>query len=140
MVRGHEEKVSRISISLQPQLQEEFDEVSRRMGYYERSKALQIAIRNLIGVNALKTAPESSVTGGILLLFDHEKHGVDHEITELGHEYKSVIVSSTHLHVDDKLCINITTVRGSYREIARLEQDLRRVDGVEQVKSTYFVI
>ena len=42
------------------------------MGYDERSKALQIAIRDLMGDYALKTDPESAVTGGILLLYDHE--------------------------------------------------------------------
>ena len=55
MAKSHDEKVSRISFSLQPKLREEFDEVSRLMGYDERSKALQIAIRNLIGDYELKT-------------------------------------------------------------------------------------
>lgn len=140
MVRGHQEKVSRISFSLQPKLQEEFDEVSRLMGYDERSKALQIAIRNLIGDYELKNDPESSVTGGILMLYDHDKRGIDHNITEIGHTHRLIIVSSTHLHLDEERCINITTVHGKYRKVLELEKDLRKLDGVEQLKSSYFVV
>ena len=52
------EKVSRISFSLRPQLQKDFDRVSKSMGYEERSKALQIAIQNLINDYELKSSPE----------------------------------------------------------------------------------
>jgi len=110
------------------------------MGYDQRSKALQIAIRNFMEDYVLKTDPESSVTGGILLLYDHDNRAIDRNITEIGHIYKSVIVSSTHLHLDDERCINITTVLGKYRKILELEQDLRKLDGVEQLKSSYFAI
>ena len=140
MAKDHKEKVSRISFSLQPKLREEFDEVAKLMGYDERSKALQIAIRDLMGDYALKTDPESAVTGGILLLYDHEKLGIDHDITEIGHTYTSVIASSTHLHLDEARCINIIIVRGKYRKVMELERDLRKLDGVEQLKSTYFVV
>jgi len=140
VVRTRREKVSRISFSLQPKLQEEFDNVSHLMGYNERSRALQIAIRNMVGEYELRTDPESLVAGGILLLYDHSKRGIDHDITELGHEHTSVIASSTHVHLDEKRCLNITMVRGRYRDIVGLEQGLRRLDGVEQVRCTYFVV
>jgi CopG family transcriptional regulator, nickel-responsive regulator len=138
--RGKQEKVSRISFSLQPKLEEEFDKVSRVMGYNERSKALQLAIRKLIADYALETDPESSVTGGILLLYNHDNRMIDRKITEIGHNHRLVIVSSTHLHLDEERCINITTVHGKYRKVMELERELRRLDGTEQLKSTYFVV
>ena len=140
MIRTRREKVSRISFSLQPKLQEEFDKVSRLMGYDERSRALQIAIRNMVGDYELKTDEESLIAGGILLLYDHSKPEVDHDITEVGHGYTSVIASSTHMHLDAERCLSITTVRGRCKDILGLERDLRKLDGVEQIKSTYFVV
>lgn len=140
MVRGHQEKVSRISFSLQPELQKEFDEVSHLMGYDERSKALQIAIRDLIRDYKLKTDPENLVSGGILLLYNHKVQEIDSKITEIGHDYKSVIISSMHVHLDYERCINIIAVRGKYRKTAELEQELRKLHGMEGVKSTYFVV
>ena len=140
MVRGHAERVSRVSFSLGPKLKEEFDEVSRRMGYEERSKALQIAIRNMVGDYELKTNPRSLIAGGILLLYDHSKREIDHDITEIGHDFTSVIASSMHVHLDERRCLNITTVRGKLKDILELETRLRRLDGIEQMKSSYFVV
>ena len=140
MVRSHAERVSRVSFSLGPRLKEEFDEISRRMGYEERSKALQIAIRNMVGEYELKTNPQSLVAGGILLLYDHSKREIDHDITEIGHDHSSVIASSTHVHLDEKRCLNITTVRGKLKDVLELERSLRRLNGIEQLKSSYFVV
>lgn len=140
MVRGHREKVSRISFSLQPKLQREFDKVSEQMGYDERSKALHIAIRNMIADYELKTNPESSVTGSILMLYDHGVQGIDDKITEIGHHHRSVIVFSTHLHLSEESCLSTTVVSGSHRKIVELERDLRKLNGVKQLKCTYLAV
>lgn len=138
--RSRHEKVSRISFSIQPRLLKEFDDVWRLMGYEERSKALQHVIRGTIGDHELKTSHESLVAGGILLLYDHTKPEIDHNITEIGHDYVSVIASSSHVHLDKEHCLDITTVRGKYGDVLKLERGLRRLDGVEQMKSAYFVV
>ena len=136
--RGHQEKVSRVSFSVQPRLLREFDSVWRSMGYEERSKALHNVIRGMIGDHELESNPESMVVGGILLLYDHSKRGIDHDITEIGHNYISIIASTTHVHLDEERCLDITTVRGKLGDILELERGLRKLDGVEQLKSAYF--
>lgn len=130
--------MSRVSFSIQPKLLKEFDDASHLMGYEERSRALQNTIRGALGDHALKTSPESLVAGGILLLYDHTKPGIDHDITEIGHDYTAVIASTTHVHLDKDHCLDITTVRGKYRDVLGLERGLRKLDGVEQLKSAYF--
>ena len=138
--RSRQEKVSRVSFSVQPKLLREFDNVWHLMGYEERSKAIQNVIRGTIGDQRLKSNPKSVVVGGILLLYDHSKREIDHDITEIGHDYISVIASTTHVHLDKERCLDITTVRGKLGDILELEKGLRKLDGVEQLKSTYFVM
>jgi len=132
--------VSRVSFSIQPKLLKDFDDVWSLLGYEERSKALQNVIRGTIGDQELKSDAESVVVGGILLLYDHSKREIDHDITEIGHDYISVIASTTHVHLDKDRCLDITTVRGRYGDILELERGLRKLDGVEQLKSAYFVM
>ena len=132
--------VSRISFSLKPQLQQEFDRVSKLMGYDERSKALQSAIQNLISDFELKSNPESRATGTILIIYDHEVRRIDSTLTELGHEHRLVIVSSLHLHLDAENCLNIIVVRGKVKDITALEQSVRKVAGVRQLRSAFLVI
>jgi len=138
--RSHQEKVSRVSFSVRPKLLREFDSVWRLMGYEERSKAIQSVIRGAIGDHALRSNPESVVVGGILLLYDHSKRGIDHDITEIGHDYISIIASTTHVHLDKERCLDITTVRGRLGDVLAFERGLRKLDGVEQLKSAYFVM
>ena len=134
------EKVSRISFSLRPQLQKDFDRVSKSMGYEERSKALQIAIQNLINDYELKSSPESLATGTILIIYAHAVRRIDSVLTELGHEHRLVIVSSLHLHLDDGNCLNIIVVRGKVKDITALEQSVRKVTGVRQLSSAFLAI
>ena len=140
MVRHQQEKVARVSISLQPRLREEFDRVSGLMGYDERSKALQTAIRNMIGDYEIKTNPESIVTGTVLMLYNHEVGGVDSAITEIGHDHRFVIVSTLHLHLDNDNCMNVIIVRGKARKIMEFESDLRKLVGVKQIKESFLTI
>ncbi len=137
---SHQEGVSRISFSLQPALQKEFDRVSKLMGYDERSMALRIAIQNLINDYELKADPESLATGTILMIYDHEVRSVDNMITDIGHVHRVVIVSSLHLHLDEENCLNIIVVRGKVSKIMNLEQDIRKLNGVKQLKYAYLVV
>lgn len=140
MVRDQRrEKVSRISFSLKPELQREFDRVCALMGFEERSKALQIAIQNMVSDYALKADPESTATGTILMLYKHDTHGVDSGITDIGHTHRLVIVSSLHLHLDEENCLNIILVRGKVRRIMDLEHDIRKLSGIKQLKYSYLM-
>ena len=53
---------TRVSISLPPKLLRELDEATRRNGYGERSKALQIAIRTFIDQSRVAESPDSYAT------------------------------------------------------------------------------
>jgi len=134
------ERVSRISFSLKPELQKQFDSITKLMGYEERSKALQIAIQNLISEYELKVDPESTATGTILMLYEHDVHGVDSKITDIGHLHRVVIISSLHLHLDEENCLNVILVKGKVWKIMELEQSIRKLSGVKQLKYAYMVV
>ena len=134
------ETVSRISFSLKPELQKEFDRVSFLMGYNERSKAIQHAIQNLWSDYALKADPDTSATGTILILYAHHARGVDSRLTDIGHTHRQVIASSLHIHQDEENCFDVIVVKGKVKQIMELEKDLRRLEGVKQLKYSYLVV
>lgn len=131
------EHAARTSFSLPPQLLQEFDEISKVIGYGERSRALQTAIRNLIDESRTGRDEDASATGAIILLYDHTKRGIDGMITNTGHHFGRLIVSTLHLHLEDPNCLNIMAVQGKIGKIMQLEQHLRKLAGVTQVKVAY---
>ena len=136
---GSEEKggVSRISFSLRPELRRELDRVSKVMGFDDRSKALQIAIRSFISDFELEDDPDKTTIGTLLMLYEHDVRNIDNKITDIGHAHRLVIISSIHQHLDEENCLNIILVRGKISKILELEKEIRKLNGVKQLKHSY---
>lgn len=124
-----DEPVSRIAISLPPGLLEEFDEMSRRMGYANRSEAIRDAVRHYMLKNALRSEKGKRV-GVISIVYDHDVRGVNDVLIDLQHKYHDVIQSSTHLHLDEHNCMEIIMVKGEARRINEIKDRLTTVSGV----------
>ena len=129
-------KVERISFSAPPALLKQFGESLRILGYTDRSKALQIAMRNFINEYAWTREGEASGAGAILLTYDHESHGLQEALTDIQHEFRSVVNSTTHVHLDESRCLEIISVRGKMERIQALAKNIMRRRGVNQLKLT----
>lgn len=128
---------ARTSFSLPPELLVELDEVTRVMGYQERSRTLQTAIRNLVGESRVVKDVEAYATGAVVVLYDHSKRGIDGMITDVGHHFGRLIVSTLHVHMEGPHCLNTIVVHGKIGKLTDLERHLRELPGVVQVKATY---
>jgi len=127
---------TRVSISLPPKLLRELDEATRRKGYGERSKALQIAIRTFIDQSRIAESPDSYATGTILVLFDHTRRSVEN-ITQFIHSFGTLVVSTLHVHLPEPNYLYVMVVRGKISDITLLEQHLRKLSGISQLKVSY---
>ena len=124
--------VSRISVSIDPQLLEEFDETIHRIGY-NRSTAVQLAMRDFLTDHKWKDR-EGILAGVITMMYDHHIGSVTEELTHLQHDYIGIINSSTHIHLDHDNCLEILAVRGDASEIKKLAEVLGVTRGVQQIK------
>ena len=129
-------RVERISFSAPPALLKQFGDSLRILGYTDRSKALQIAMRNFITEYAWTKEGERFGAGAILLTYDHESHGLQEALTDIQHEFRSVVNSTTHVHLDESRCLEIISVRGKMERIQALAKSIMRRRGVKQIKLT----
>jgi CopG family nickel-responsive transcriptional regulator len=125
--------VSRISISLPPDLLDEFDRVIKQMGY-DRSKAIQASIRNFLTENKWMHEEKGIVMGALVMIYDHEVKGLEESLTDTGHLYSSIISSSMHIHLDERNCLEIIAVKGEVESIRNLAQELMSKRGVKQIR------
>lgn len=131
------EYAARTSFSLPPKLLQQLDEVTKAMGYQDRSRALQTSIRNLVDESRTAKDLDALATGAVILLYDHTKRGIDGMITDTGHHFGRLIASTLHLHLEDPNCLNIIAVQGKIGKLLELEQHLRKLPGVIQTKVAY---
>lgn len=126
--------VERFSVSAPPDLVQEFDETLERIGQ-DRSKAIQQAMRLFLSEHRWM-AKSGGCVGAIVLIYDHEIHDAEEELTDLQHAFRDVINSALHLHIDERNCLQIIAVRGNCAGVGDLIEKISACKGVKQVKFT----
>jgi len=126
--------VVRFSVSLPPTLVKEFDGAWRSMGYENRSKAVHDAMRTFISEFRWTQGEMEHVAGAILVLYYLDKPNLLEKIMSAQHKFRSIISSTTHIHLEEDKCLEIIAVNGRVSEIKSLAQELMAKKGVKQVK------
>jgi CopG family nickel-responsive transcriptional regulator len=130
---------TRTSFSLPPKLLQELDEITKVMGYEERSKTIQMAIRNLITDSEFSAKGDALAVGTIIVLYNHERRGIDEKLNDVGHDFIKSIISSLHVHLDKEQCLSIIVAKCEIKTMLTLEQHLRGIAGITQMKFSYVV-
>jgi len=128
-------KVGRICISVPSSLLAEFDKAIQAMGYPNRSKAVQDAMRALIAEWKASGAVEGEVNGAILMVYEHDKPGLVPELLDIQHENEDIICSTMHIHLDPENCMEVIAVRGDARRIRALVEAMKTKKGVKHLKA-----
>ena len=125
--------VRRISISIEPEFMNEFDETISEMGY-NRSTAIETAMRDFLADYKWSVAEKGTVAGAVTMIYDHHVRGLGESLTHIQHDYLDVVSSVTHVHLDHDNCLEILAVKGEIRKIKELTESLRVIRGVKQLK------
>ncbi|MGP8069293.1 MAG: CopG family ribbon-helix-helix protein [Candidatus Bathyarchaeia archaeon] len=131
------ENVTRISLSLPPELLERFDDVAVKSGFADRSKAVQATIRNFISDETHSLTPNQRVTAVIVVVYNHEARGIDGTLTDIEHEIADKITSSSHVHLGVTHCLKIIVLKGNVSEVTAFEKVVRKLKGVMQLKAMF---
>jgi CopG family nickel-responsive transcriptional regulator len=129
------DKIVRVGVTFPPDLLKDFDAIIEKMGYDNRSKAVQDAVRLYVSERKWIQEENANQTGVILMVYDHEKRGLDSDLTESQHHHQELISSSMHIHLGDHDCLEVIAVKGKGSEIRHLSDELATKKGVKILKS-----
>ncbi|MDR2801078.1 MAG: nickel-responsive transcriptional regulator NikR [Desulfovibrio sp.] len=120
----------RFGVSLDSDLLELFDELSRASGYQTRSEAIRDLIRkNLVQQEWENSEAESAAT--LTLVYDHHKSDLAQRITSAQHDAHELIVTTLHVHLDHHNCLEVLVLKGPGAALLELG---RRLIAVKDVK------
>ena len=128
-------KVVRIGVTFPPELLKDFDEIIGKMGYESRSKAIQDAVRLYVSERKWLKEEDTTQTGVLLMVYDHEVKGLESELTETQHHHSSLISSTMHIHLGERDCLEAIAVKGKGSEIRELSDELTTRRGVKILKT-----
>jgi CopG family nickel-responsive transcriptional regulator len=129
------ETVTRFSVSLPPQLLEQFDTMAEAKGYDNRSLAIADMLRGQL-VEHRKQFGGEEIVGTITLVYDHHKQHVQEALTDIQHDHHEVIISAVHVHLDHHNCLEVLIVKGKAALIKKIADELIAAKGVKHGKLT----
>ena len=74
--------------------------------------------------------------GVITIVYSHIQRGLEGNLTEIQHEFSSIIQSSMHVHLDHDNCLEVIVLRGEGKDVKTAAERMMSLKGVKHVKLT----
>jgi CopG family transcriptional regulator, nickel-responsive regulator len=123
--------VVRTAISLEPEVLAALDAWVRQRNSRSRSEAIRFLVRGATSEASL-AEPDADAVGTVMVLYDHRSPYVQRRLTAAQHRWGDHIRSSSHVHLEGDVCLEVMILAGLRREVTRAAEDLRGVKGVSQ--------
>jgi len=105
------------------------------MGYENRSKAVQDAVRLFVSEKKWLREEKGVQAGVLMLIYDHEARGLESALTHIQHHHAHVICSTMHIHLSERDCLEAIAVEGDADEVRTLSDELSSRKGVKILKT-----
>jgi len=122
--------LSRVGVSIDPELLSRFDSFIADKGYENRSEAFRDLIRDRL-VGSVVVAGNALVVGTVTLIYLHHTRLLPEKLTDLQHESYAIVISTLHAHLDHENCLEVVVLRGKSRDVQKLADRLISTKGVQ---------
>jgi CopG family nickel-responsive transcriptional regulator len=120
----------RFSVAIGGELLQKFDQYRETHRYANRSEAVRGLMRAAL-IQEVVAHDESEAMGVLTLIYDHHASRVSERLTDLQHLHLERVVTTTHVHLDARRCLEVILLRGPARIIRELADSLIGTKGVE---------
>ncbi len=128
--------IARISIAIENELLEDFDELLERQRLGNRSEAIRDLVRRRLIEDRIERE-EGEAVASLTLLYDHEQRELAERLVGAGHAHHARVLSTLHVHLDQRLCLEVQVLQG---EPAMLRQYADQLIGLRGVKHGELVL
>ncbi len=121
--------VSRISVSLPPDLLAELDRMVEVRGYGSRSQAIGEMVNFQLAEHKRQLGDEVMV-GTITLFYDRQTRGLQSRLSDLQYRHIDEVISSLHVHLTEERMLEVILVQGPATTLQAIADDLVALRGV----------
>ena len=126
-------QLMRFGVSMEDDLLEKFDSLCAARGYGNRSEAIRDMVRDLLIENAMRNESTEGV-GTLTLVYNHNQRELEEKLTSYQHDHLKAIISTVHVHLSQRLCLEVLILRGKIKEIRKVADGLIATKGVQHGK------
>jgi CopG family transcriptional regulator, nickel-responsive regulator len=125
----------RFGVSVDEKLLTRFDEKILEKGYVNRSEAIRDLMRDML-VSEEIAKPDTESIGTLTLVYSHEIRELADKLNDIQHHFHKIIISTTHIHLDEHNCLEVLILRGKIKNIQAIADKLISVKNVRHGKLT----
>jgi CopG family transcriptional regulator, nickel-responsive regulator len=129
-------QLTRVSISLEDSLLADFDSHISARGYTTRSEAIRDLIRERL-IHEQAKDKESNQVAVVTMVYDHHARELASKLINKQHHHHDLVVSSLHVHLGDRHCLEVSVLRGTGKEVTQLGDELLATKGVLHGELTF---
>lgn len=127
----------RFSVAMPEDLLMRFDELVARRGLMKnRSEVVRDLVRDALVEDAC-SIPGMEVMGTLSITYDHHAPDVQDKLNDVQHDWYELIVSTTHVHIDEHRCLEIILLRG---ETGLVQTVANMILGIKGVKNGHLAL
>jgi len=123
-------ELERVSLAIEKGLLRRFDRLLEHRDLGNRSEAVRDLIRRrLVEEEAL--AGRGEVVASLTLVYDHAQRELSDRLVASGHHHHARVLSAMHVHLDDRMCLEVMALRGKPAELRHFADHLIGLKGVK---------
>jgi len=132
--------MDRLTISLDTDLANQFDEYLKEQGYSNRSEAMRDLIREKLEQQSLEKqglAGKSSANciGSITYVYDHRERELASKLAKIQHDHHNIAVTSLRLPLDHDHCMETVMLNGETHKVREFCNDIIAKPGIRHGKA-----
>ncbi|NVK18519.1 MAG: nickel-responsive transcriptional regulator NikR [Methylocystaceae bacterium] len=123
--------MERVTITIEDDLLEKFDQLIELKGYKNRSEGIRDALRNLIAEQEVDSNEEANCVGCVVYMYNHKERTLSSRLVEEHHHHHDIPAATLHLHVDSENCLETTVLKGQVKEVRDMANRITSQTGVK---------
>lgn len=124
----------RVTLSLDDDLADQFDQWAERQQYSTRSEAFRDLLRGRLDTEVLEKGGNHDCAAAVSFVYDHHERHLASRLADEQHAHHDICLSTLHVHLDHDSCLETTVLRGPMDQVMQFAQSLIAERGVRHGK------
>ena len=120
----------RVTLSLDDELADQFDQWAARHQYGTRSEAFRDLLRGRLESEELQKGGSQECAAAVSFVYDHHERQLASRLAEAQHAHHDICLSTLHVHLDHDSCLETTVLRGPMDTVMQFAETLIAERGV----------
>lgn len=122
--------MERITISIDDELADALDKLMQSRGYTSRSEAMRDLIRREVNADHSGESGRGECVASLSYVYNHHVRDLAERLAATQHAHHSLVVSTSHLHLDHDFCLENVFLRGPTASVRKFADSIRSQRGV----------